>query len=54
MLIVWESCKWINESNSAINQNDQTAVWESCKWINESNDAEIRKLPIKFESLVSE
>ena len=34
---VWESCKWISESNQEILVYFAVIVWESCKWISESN-----------------
>ena len=34
---VWESCKWISESNTQIASVYKLVVWESCKWISESN-----------------
>ena len=35
--IVWESCKWISESNATHVEKTKIIVWESCKWISESN-----------------
>ena len=53
-MCVWESCKWISESNFNDTMDDIIAVWESCKWISESNFRYADGLERGFESLVSE
>ena len=51
---VWESCKWISESNYCLNGQISVTVWESCKWISESNRKKVGEIDYRFESLVSE
>ena len=53
-VLVWESCKWISESNQRVANSIGVRVWESCKWISESNDYSADEHTPVFESLVSE
>ena len=52
--LLFESLKWISESNCSITSIKFLLVWESCKWISESNGETTDIEEKEFESLVSE